>query len=721
MARSRSDQASATPLMSQAEEADCGPVCLGIVLAYRGVRVSLATLRSACGVSRDGSTAADLVRVAVAHGLDARGVRIRTPAAPETVLGALRKLDLPAIVVLRGSHFVVVERVGDDDVAINDPAHGRDVRSAAEFLAEFSGVALTVAGKSATGESARPVRPRRRPWAQTCTSWLAPARATVALVVLAGLGLGLLTAAEAMLLARAGTLVVAGQHDRVWLLAAAAAGVALIAAALALGQRRLLNAVPVVVSARQSRGLLETILTVPGSFVRRRPLAALMTQIRFVDTASVLLAHRVVPLFSSVALVLPVGIALGLLCAPVLGIAAAGAAVATALRAAGDRRTADARRLLTGESVRRSGLAHAALSRRAAMHAEASDADLFAELSVGQESDRRSRDVVAAQLRPWHSAATTVELVASVGSCGIVVALAFAGGSPSAIGALALVGPFLMHTRFALDMVRELPGFIGRFAVLDDLLAALPESRYRVPAGPDTGRLCGRIALADVAVGYAENRSPLLEGVSLRIEPGRRVVVRGAAGAGSSALLKLVAGGLEPLRGQVLLDGRPIREIPRAVLRRSLGYVPQVPCLFPGTVADNVTLFDDAVPDDAITRALRDACLGDMIARRGGPRTAVVASAGRNLSAGERWRLALARALVHDPSILVLDEPASALDPALAARIDGALRRRGATTVLATRDPGFAGPHDTVLTLAGARLVSRAVPHAAEHAAARCR
>jgi ABC-type bacteriocin/lantibiotic exporter with double-glycine peptidase domain len=244
--------------------------------------------------------------------------------------------------------------------------------------------------------------------------------------------------------------------------------------------------------------------------------------------------------------------------------------------------------------------------------------------------------------------------------------------------------------------------------LLDDLVAALPESRYRIAAGPHTGRLRGRIALVDVAAGYAPNRLPLLDSVNVRIEPGHRVVVLGAAGAGASTLLRLLVGAVEPLRGRVLLDGLPIAEIPRAVLRRSIGYVPQTPCLFPGTVADNVTLFDDAVPDDVVARALRDACLEDVIARRGGPRTAVVAPDGRNLSSGERQRLALARALVHDPSILVLDEPTSALDPALAARVDDVLRRRGVTTVIVTRDAGFVGPHDTVLVLEGGDLILRA-------------
>jgi ABC-type multidrug transport system fused ATPase/permease subunit len=182
------------------------------------------------------------------------------------------------------------------------------------------------------------------------------------------------------------------------------------------------------------------------------------------------------------------------------------------------------------------------------------------------------------------------------------------------------------------------------------------------------------------------------------------MVLRGAAGSGRSTLLRLLAGAVEPNTGRVLLDGHRHTDLPREVLRASIGLLPATPRLFPGSVADNVTLFDDDIDDAALDAALDDSGLTDVVAGRGGPRKAVVTQGGRNFAGGERQRLALARALVRRPSVLLLDDPTKGLDPQLRARIDTMLRRRGATTVMATDLPSAARRDDLVLTLHDGRL-----------------
>jgi ABC-type multidrug transport system fused ATPase/permease subunit len=176
-------------------------------------------------------------------------------------------------------------------------------------------------------------------------------------------------------------------------------------------------------------------------------------------------------------------------------------------------------------------------------------------------------------------------------------------------------------------------------------------------------------------------------------------VVTGAPGCGKSTLLKLIAGALDPARGEIRLGGRTHADIPRAALRDGVGYVPQTPWLFAGTVHDNLTLFDDTVTDDEAARALADACLSEMVRRRGGARGAKVEPGGRNFSGGERHRLALARALLRDPAILLLDEPHTSWDPALASEIDVMLRRRAVTTVLTAGSEDLVGEGDQVLTI----------------------
>ncbi|WP_169515308.1 ATP-binding cassette domain-containing protein [Amycolatopsis benzoatilytica] len=639
---------SATPVIGQVEEADCGPACLGILLAHRGTPVPAAQLRAECGVSRDGTTAADLLRVGAAHGLAGRGLRIRA----EDPLPALRELALPAVVLLRGNHFAVLEAVEAEAAVVNDPARGRDRRTSVQFRAEFSGIVLTFS-PAPTVSTRRP----RRSTVRTCARWLVEVRGHVVAAAAAGLGLGAVTAAAA--------LFVASQLNRGVTVAALLAA-ALAAAALAYALRWLAGEVHAVVAGRRKRVVLDKLLTVPASFLDRRSNAALGAQVRFAETSAILLAHRVVPLLASAGFLVPVSAVLGWLSWPALLVGLGAAALAAALRTTGRRRSAVARRLFVGELTRRSSLARAAFERLDAVHAEQSDPDVFSEFAEIQGEELVARRRAADRARFWTAAALGVELSAVAAAAWQAAAL------------VALV-PFLLHARSVLEHLGELPELVGRTNVLDDLAEAVPHPRFVRDAEPVTSTLDGRIELAGVSFAYSPRR-PVLSGVTACVPAGGRLVVTGS---GKSTLLRLLAGALEPTEGEIRLGGRTHREIPRAVLRDGVGYLPQTPWLFPGTVHENLTLADADVSDDQVARALEDAGLADLIAGRGGARSAWIDPGGRNFSGGERRRLALARALVRDPAILLLDEPDFLGD----SHLERALVRRGVTAVRTTGSP----------------------------------
>jgi ABC-type multidrug transport system fused ATPase/permease subunit len=255
------------------------------------------------------------------------------------------------------------------------------------------------------------------------------------------------------------------------------------------------------------------------------------------------------------------------------------------------------------------------------------------------------------------------------------VELAAVAGAVGQAAALVALAPFLIHARAVLEHLGGLPELIARTNVLDDLDEAVPHPRFAAEAGPCGSTMDGRVDLVDVGFGYSPRR-PVLRGVTVSVPAGGRLMVTGV---GKSTLLRLLAGALEPTEGEIRLGDRTHGEIPRAMLRDGVGYLPQVPWLFPGTVHENLTLADDDITDAQVSHALDDAGLADLITGRGGARTAWIAAGGRNFSGGERRRLALARALLRDPSILLLDEPDLIGDP----RLEHSLARRGATSVIA--------------------------------------
>ena len=170
---------------------------------------------------------------------------------------------------------------------------------------------------------------------------------------------------------------------------------------------------------------------------------------------------------------------------------------------------------------------------------------------------------------------------------------------------------------------------------------------------------------------------------------------------GKSTLAKVAAGLLAPRHGSVRLDGIPLADWPRAELRLRLQYVAQTSAVFSGSVAENVTLWDDTVAHGDIVAALRLAGADHMIAARAGGLAALLDHQAPCFSGGEVQRLALARALARRPDVLILDETTSALDPLCEEGVIAGLRRSGAAVLVVTHRDSAAARCDRVLHLTG--------------------
>ena len=208
-----------------------------------------------------------------------------------------------------------------------------------------------------------------------------------------------------------------------------------------------------------------------------------------------------------------------------------------------------------------------------------------------------------------------------------------------------------------------------------------PESAS-IPTFNGRLQLTGRLELKDVTFGFNRSRPPLIKDFNLVIRPGQRVAVVGPSGSGKSTLARLVSGIYRPWSGEILFDGHPRADIPEEVLRRSISMVDQDVLLFSASVRDNITLWNPAVPDEAVIAAARDAGIHEEILVRPQGYATLVEEGGVNFSGGQRQRLEIARALVGHPTVLILDEATSALDAAAEGYVDDALRRRGVTCLI---------------------------------------
>ena len=297
-------------------------------------------------------------------------------------------------------------------------------------------------------------------------------------------------------------------------------------------------------------------------------------------------------------------------------------------------------------------------------------------------------------------------------------ALQVMAGHMTAGGLLAfliLTGLFLRPAPRLADLADDIQALEVDFLRLEDILRA---EHDRIGSGAQAdvlatlnGRwhLTGRVELRGITFGYKWGQKPLLEDFSLDIRPGQRVALVGPSGSGKSTLAYLVCGLYRPWSGEILFDGQPIDAIPSAVLQRSLSMVDQNTVLFNATFRENITLWSPAVSDSDLSAAARDAAIHDEIVRRPLGYEGLVKEDGRNLSGGQRQRLEIARALVGNPSILVLDEASSALDATTEERIDSALRARGCTCLIIAHRLSTIRDCDEIIVLDRGRIIQRGV------------
>ena len=199
---------------------------------------------------------------------------------------------------------------------------------------------------------------------------------------------------------------------------------------------------------------------------------------------------------------------------------------------------------------------------------------------------------------------------------------------------------------------------------------------------PDVAKLVGEIELRDVTFGYDRNLPPILEHFSLKIKAGEHIALVGPSGCGKSTVLSLVSGLYEPWEGEVLFDGKPRKAIDRMTFVNSVSVVNQDVTLFEGTIADNIKMWDNSIEDFTMVLACNDAQIHQEIMERPGSYQGIVTERGKNFSGGQRQRMELATALAKEPTILLMDEGTSALDPQAETKVMENLNSMGLTMIM---------------------------------------
>jgi NHLM bacteriocin system ABC transporter peptidase/ATP-binding protein len=688
-----------TPTVLQIESVECGAACLSIVLSYFGRHESLETLRTACGVSRDGSKATNILKAARSFGLNCRGYK-KEPAD-------LKEMRPPFIVFWEFNHFVVLEGFSKGKVYLNDPATGPRVVTEQEFDQSFTGIALAFEESNAFRRGGREslwrsLGPRLR------NSYTGIVYAAVATLALAAPTFIVPVLSRVFI----DSYLVEGMTRWAQPLLVMMSICAIVIAALTyLQQNALLRLETRMAIAGASKFFWHT-LRLPIEFFAQRSAGEIAYRVGINDRVAALLGAE---LSTNVVNLLLVGVYAGLMLQYDKLLTAIGVGIAAlnvlALKLASRRRTIVSRRILQDRS-KLLGVTVDALRGMETLKASGAESDFFVQWA-GYHAKVASAEQELGATGQYLNAVSP--LLASLNFAAIICI----GGVRVMDGLLtiglliafqSLMTSFLAPVSRLVALGGSLQEVRGHFTMIDDAMRNPCASGLASEEETDTGgavRLQGDVEFRNVSFGYSRLEPPLIQDFSLKLPASSRVALVGGSGSGKSTIAKLATGLYEPWDGAILFDGIPRNQISRRVLTNSVAFVDQEILLFEGSVRDNIALWDDTMEEATIVQAAHDSVIHDEIASRPNSYLYRVEEGGWNFSGGQRQRLELARALAASPRVLVLDEATSALDTRTEALVEDNLRRRGCTCLIVAHRLSTIRHCDLIVVLEHGRVVEQ--------------
>jgi NHLM bacteriocin system ABC transporter peptidase/ATP-binding protein len=688
-----------TPTVLQMEATECGAAALGSVLGYYGRAIPLAILRVDCGISRNGSNALNLLKAATHYGLTVEGLRREIPD--------LYNLRLPAILFWSFDHFVVLEGFSRHHAFINDPAVGRRKVPFTEFDGAFTGIVLTFApgpdfSRSGSGPGIwRPLRERL----DRCGGSITYAVLAGLLLVIPGLAIPAVTRVFV------DDVLIRQVHNWLPVVLLVMVVTALIQMALTWLQRFHLLRLQIYLSVRGSSGFLKHLLRLSLSFFDQRYPGDLANRVQMNDTLAQLLSGQLaVTLISMVALIFYSLLMLRYNVTLALIVMVFGAINLIVLR------IVSCRRIDLGHQTRQEqsllmGISMSGLQMIESLKAGGLENDFLIRWTGSQTQ-------LVADEQKLTLSTQLLTLLPSFLTLLATTAVLFFSGTEIIEGTMT-VGTLVAFNALMICFMTPLNEIVGMGSMLQDAHACIErlddvmkqpavDRNWSAPGDTDSATpITGALTVEDVSFSFDPLGAPLIEDFSLELHPGQRIAIVGHTGSGKSTLALLCAGLLSPLKGQVLLDGKPLHTIPTALLARSIAMVNQDVFLFEGTIADNLTLWDDRIPETDIVQAAKDACIHDQIVLRTGAYQAGIREGGLNFSGGEQQRIEIARALAVNPPLLILDEATSALDPPTEKQIDDNLAGRGCSCIIVAHRLSTIRDCDEIIVMDGGKVAER--------------
>lgn len=689
-----------TPTIYQMEGTECGAASLSMIMAYYGKNVPLDKVRVDTGVSRDGCKANKILQGARKYGFDTSGRRM-------ILEKLINETELPCIIHWNFNHFVVYEGIKNNHAYINDPAQGRRKLTIEELDEGFTGVVLKFKPNNQFKKEKN-----HNSLLGFVKDRLKGQKITIAYLVLIGICLiipGLLSPVFTQIFLD--DILVKGNKDWLMILLIAMSASTLFNVGLTFYRNVILQRLSNKTSLLSGHKFISHMLRLPMAFFDQRFAGDLAERInnnnKVCEFITGELAQNILNIFVSLFYLI-----LLMLYSPILTFIGIGNIIINfvIIKLSSEKLSTSMIKLMQDQ-----GTLNGVLVSGVGM------IDTLKASGVENEYTSRVLGNYAKSIRMEQEYGKIQQLLNSIPQitnqiCNILVMLI--GGCMAINGSItvgmlvafnSLLGSFTAPVNELITFVQKIQEIKADMSRVDDILRYEEDPLFKLNRTETIGtkKLMGNIVLKDISFGYSRLEVPLIENFNFELESGKSIAFVGSSGCGKSTVSKIISSLYLPWTGNIFVDGTELHEIQSEIINSSIATVSQEIFIFEGTIKDNLTMWNNKIRDEDIIQATKDACIHDIITKKDNAYDFILSEGGTNISGGQRQRLEIARALVTNPTILIMDEATSALDAVTEKKIIDNIKRRGCTCIIVAHRLSAIVDCDEIIVMERGKIVQR--------------
>lgn len=663
------------PVITQMEMTECGAASLGMILAYYGKWLPMETLREECGVSRDGANALNILKAARNYGLKANGYKYE----PEDT----KSLNRPVILHWGFNHFVVLAgwKKNGKVAVINDPARGIINVSETEFDKKFTGICIQFEPtekfiKSGRQQSVLLFILERLKGTREVFLFLTITTAITAIIGIINPIFGQIFTDK----------ILTGGNKN-WLngfilMFTLVIIIHTLTVALQSIYSLKVNARFAVTSGSE---FLWHVLSLPQKFFASRSSGDIASRQGLNEIIAINMIQQIVPLSIDAVMIIFYTIMMVSYNSKLSAIAISATLVNLIIEIFTQKKLMNYSRISANNGGKFNGALTAGIEMAETIKASGAEFPFCERLSgyhalqhnaaVNSGNYLRNMGIITQLIGNLSNLVIWMTAVALMikGEMTVGMFVAFQGfiiGFRAPVERFSSITSSIMDTRVSMERI-------------DDIMKYKPdvsaENKGKYIGG---GKLKGSLEFKNVTFGYSKLSDPFIKNFSVSIMPGKIIAFVGESGCGKSTIAKLATGLYEQWDGEILFDGRPIKEIDSYTFRGSVSMVDQDITLFEDSVKNNITMWDDSLEDFAVRLAAKDADMHETIMTRTDGYNHKIIEGGKNFSGGQKQRLEIARVLASEPTIIILDEATSALDSKTEDKVMKNIKRLGVTCII---------------------------------------